>query len=124
MRIEIRFRHMPRSEALESLVTERVVQASDGFVNRHDAHIQVWLVSDLNRTTRGTGSFICEIEVRYPPRKEFFIQKESSDMHVAIHEATEKLQDYLNDTVKKESEHRRNAIITEIDGSEDETVAI
>jgi ribosome-associated translation inhibitor RaiA len=101
MRMEIRFRHMERSEALESLVTDKVTQAIE-TLHRHDAHIQVWLISDLNRTNRGTGRFICEIEVRCPRKKEYFISKSDSDMHVAIQNATDTLKIILDEAGKKE----------------------
>lgn len=108
MRMEIRFRHMERSEPLEALATEKVTQAVEGFVHRHDAHIQVWLISDLSLVNRGTGSFICEIEVRYPRKKHFFIRKESPDMHSAIQEACDKLKVLLDEAGKKEVAIRNN----------------
>jgi len=99
---------MERSEALEFLTTEKIRQAVDGFLHRHDAHIQVWLVSDLNRTSRGNGSFICEIEVRYPRKKHFFIQKTNMDMHTAIQDATDKLKILLDEAGKKELDMRQD----------------
>ena len=69
MRIDVQFRHMNRSEVLEAYVTDKVNVAVEGFVHRHDAHVMVWLVSDLNRTNRGTPEFCCEIEVRYPKKE-------------------------------------------------------
>ncbi len=107
MRLEIRFRQMERSEALEELVHDKISQAVADFSNRHETHIQVWLVSDLNRTSRSQGSFICEIDVRYPPRKDFYIHKTSDDMRVAIQEATDKLRARLNDAGKKELSARQ-----------------
>lgn len=107
MRLDVHFRHMERSEALEDLTTEKVTQAVDGFLHRHDAHIQVWLVSDLNRTSRANGSFICEIEVRYPRKKHFFIQKTNMDMHTAIQEAADKLKILLDEAGKKEIDMRQ-----------------
>ena len=108
MRLEIRFRHMERSDALESLTTDKVMQAVDGFLHRHDAHIQVWLISDLNRTNRGTGNFICEIEVRSPRKKDQFIRKEDADMHAAIQEATDKLKIILDEQGKREIRSRND----------------
>lgn len=112
MRLEINFRHMDRSEALENLVTEKVMQAVSGFLHRHDAHIQVWLISELNRTTRGTGQFICEIEVRYPRKKNFFIRKDHSDMHYAIQDASDKLATMLDEAGKKEIALRNEPVST------------
>ncbi len=112
MRLDIRFRHMDRSEAVENLATDKVMQAIDGFLHRHDAHIQVWLVSDLNRTNRGTGRFICEIEVRYPKKKHFFIQKSHEDMHNAIQEACDKLKVLLDEAGKRELDVRHEGAIS------------
>jgi len=109
MKLEIRFRHMDRSESLENVATEKIMQAVDGFLNRHDSHIQVWLVSDLNRSTRGNGSFTCEIDIRYPRKKQFFLQKTTDDMHVAIQEACDKLKDHLDNESKREIELRHQA---------------
>jgi ribosome-associated translation inhibitor RaiA len=99
---------MERSEALEDLTTDKVSQAIDGFLHRHDAHVQVWLVSDLNRTSRSNGSFICEIEVRYPRKKHFFIQKTNMDMHTAIQDASDKLRVLLDEAGKKELDMRQD----------------
>jgi ribosome-associated translation inhibitor RaiA len=109
MRLDIKFRHMERSEALEDLATQKITQAAEGFLHRHDAHIQVWLVSDLNRTNRMTGSFICEIEVRYPRKKHFFIHKTNPDMHTAIQDAADKLQVLLDEAGKRELSMRQSA---------------
>jgi ribosome-associated translation inhibitor RaiA len=108
MRLEIQFRHMDRSEALEALVTEKVSHAVEGFLHRHDAHIQIWLISDLNLTTRGTGEFCCEIEIRYPKKKQLFIQKKHIDMHNAIQEATDTLGVLLDEAGKRELDHRHS----------------
>ncbi len=106
MRLDIRFRHMDRSEALEDLTTDKVMHAVEGFLHRHDAHIQVWLISDLNRTNRGTGNFKCEIEVRCPRKKDYFISKVDEDMHYAIQEATDKLKILLDEAGKRELDQR------------------
>jgi ribosomal subunit interface protein len=102
MRLEVRFRHMDRSEALENLVNEKTTSAVQNFSHRHECHVQVWLVSELNRNNRGTPHFICEIEVRYPQKKDLFISKDSSDMHSAIQEATDTLQNLLDEAGKRE----------------------
>ena len=106
MRLEIQFRHMDRSEALEDSVTEKVTHAVEGFAHKHDAHVQVWLISDLNRTTRGTGVFKCEIEVRCPKKKDYFISKVDSDMYMAIQDATDKLKVLLDEAGKREIQQR------------------
>lgn len=106
MRLDLHFRHMERSDALEFLVNERVAHALDGFLHRHDSHVLIWLISDLNRTKRAPGSFICEIEVRCPRRRNFFVHKTNSDMHTAIHEAVDKLKVLLDGAGKKEIDHQ------------------
>ena len=111
MRLEVRFRHMERSEALEAAVTEKTLAAIENFSHRHDSHVQVWLVSELNRNNRGTPHFICEIEVRYPLKKDLFISKESADMHSAIQEATDTLQNLLDDAGKKELSQRNDKAV-------------
>lgn len=109
MRLMIHFRHMERSEAIEALATEKVTAAVDNFVHRHDAHVEIWLISELNRTNRGTPNFKCEIEVRYPPRKSFFVSKASADMHMAVQDATDALKVLLDEAGKKEIDLRNNA---------------
>ena len=106
MRLDIQFRHMDRSETLEDFTSEKVTQAVEGFLHRHDAHIQVWLISDLNRSTRGTGNFKCEIEVRSPRKKDYFICKTDPDMHLAITDATDKLKTLLDEAGKRELDQR------------------
>lgn len=110
MRIDVQFRHMSRSEVLEAYVTEKVNLAVEGFVHRHDAHAMVWLVSDLNRTNRGTPEFCCEIEVRYPKKKDVFISKANSDIHLAINEACDKLCILLDEAGKREISRRREPV--------------
>ena len=109
MKLDIHFRHMDRSESLEDLVTERISQIVDNVLHSHDAHVQVWLVNDVNRANRGAGasSFICEIEVRTPQKKDFFLHKSDSDMLVAIHEASLTLKTHLDEVGKKERTGRR-----------------
>ena len=70
----------------------------------------VWLVSDLNRTNRGTPEFCCEIEVRYPKKKDVFISKENSDIHLAITEASDKLAVMLDEAGKREVARRRSPL--------------
>lgn len=113
MRTEVQFRHMDKSDVLEDYVTEKVEQAVEGFVHRHDAHAMVWLVSDLNRTNRGTPVFCCEIEVRYPKKKDVFISKENADIHLAINEACDKLSVLLDEAGKKEISQRRAPVQTQ-----------
>ena len=107
MKLDIHFRHMDRSEALEDVVTEKVTQVIENFLHRHDAHVQVWLVKDVGSENRGAGSFTCEIEVRTPHKKDFFLHKSNSDMHVAIGEATLTLKTLLDESGKKELDNRR-----------------
>lgn len=108
MRLEIQFRGMARSEALESLVTEKIQQSVSGFLHRHDAHIMIWLISERNLANRGTGSFVCEVEVRAPRKQAFFVAKQDSDMHVAIQNAADKLKVILDEAGKKEIYLRNN----------------
>ncbi len=106
MRLEVRFRHMERSEALEDLATQKVSAAVEGFNQRHSTHVQVWLVSELNRTATRLPNFVCEIEVRYPHKKDLFVSRESADMRTAIMDACESVEMLLNEAGKKELEHR------------------
>ncbi len=107
MNINIRFRNMERSSALESLVTSKVTRALEHCLHRPDANIDVWLISERNLNNRGTGWFICEIEVRFPPRKRFFIRKDGADMHVAIQDAADAIGTIIDEEGKKEAQLRR-----------------
>ena len=110
MRIEVQFRHMDRSEVLEAYAIEKLSQAVEGFVHAHDSHVLIWLVSDLNRTNRGTPEFCCEVEVRYPKKKDVFISKSNQDIHLAINEAADKLSVMLDEAGKRELSKRRAPI--------------
>jgi ribosome-associated translation inhibitor RaiA len=107
MRIEVQFRHMDRSESLEAYAIEKLGQAVQEFIHAHDSHVLIWLVSDLNRTNRGTPEFCCEVEVRYPKKKDVFISKSNQDIHLAINEAAEKLGVILDEAGKRELSKRR-----------------
>jgi ribosome-associated translation inhibitor RaiA len=110
MRIDVQFRHMERSEALEDYALDKITQAVEGFVHRHDAHVMVWLISDLNRANRGTPQFECEIEVRYPRKKDVFISKSAPEMHAAIQDAADKLTIVLDEAGKREKTLRHEPI--------------
>ncbi|MES2962850.1 MAG: HPF/RaiA family ribosome-associated protein [Bdellovibrionota bacterium] len=110
MRLDVQFRHMDRSETLEDYALDKVTQAVEGFVHRHDAHVMIWLISDLNRTNRGTPEFKCEIEVRYPKKKDVFIAKSAPEMHAAIQDASDKLKVLLDEAGKKERAQRHESI--------------
>jgi ribosome-associated translation inhibitor RaiA len=108
MRLDIHFRHMDRSESLENFATEKITHSVDGFAHRHDVHVQAWLISELNKSNRGAGSFICEIEIRYPKKKQYFIQKQSPDMHTAIQMAADKLKVLVDEAGKREIDFRHD----------------
>lgn len=107
MRIDVQFRHMDRSEALEAYAVEKISTAVGGFVHAHDSHVLIWLISDLNRANRGTPLFCCEVEVRYPQKRDVFISKANQDIHLAINEAADKLSIMLDEAGKKEIARRR-----------------
>ena len=102
MKLDIHFRHMDRSESLEDIVTAKIDQVIEAVLHSHDAHIQVWLIADVGRENRGTGSFTCEAEVRLPQKKDFFLRKSDADMHVAINDAMLTLRTLLDEAGKKE----------------------
>lgn len=107
MRIEVQFRHMDRSESLEAFAVDKISMAVESFAHAHDSHVMIWLVSDLNRSNRGTPEFCCEIEVRYPGKKDVFISKTNTDIHMAINEASDKLSVMLDEIGKKQLHARR-----------------
>jgi ribosome-associated translation inhibitor RaiA len=108
MRIDVQFRHMDRSEALETYAVDKISMAVGGFVHAHDSHVMIWLCSNLNRTNRGTPEFCCEFEVRYPQKKDVFISKSDKDIHLAINEAADKLSVILDEAGKREISLRRS----------------
>ena len=110
MRLEVRFRHMDRSEALEELVTNKVNSALENFSHRHDCHVQVWLVSELNRNNRGTPHFLCEIDVRYPQKKDVFVSRDSSDMNGAVQAAVDTVEELLAEEGKRELSSRTASV--------------
>jgi ribosome-associated translation inhibitor RaiA len=121
MRLDVQFRHMERSETLEDYALDKVTQAVEGFVHRHDAHVMIWLISDLNRTNRGTPEFKCEIEVRYPKKRDVFISKNAPEMHSAIQAAADKLKVLLDEAGKREKALRHEPIdlqVTELGQAE------
>lgn len=110
MRIDVQFRHMDRSESLEAYAVDKITAAVGGFVHAHDSHVMIWLISDLNRSNRGTPEFCCEVEVRYPQKKDVFISKAHQDIHLAINEAADKLSVMLDEIGKKEIARRRRPL--------------
>ena len=110
MNLEIRFRHMERSEALEDFVRDKISHSLAHVLHRRDAHVQVWLVSERNLVNRGTGWFVCEIDVRIPPRKDVYVQKAGQDMYAAVQAAVDRAHILLDESGKKERSRRRDVI--------------
>jgi len=108
MRLEIHFNHMDRSESLETYVQERVTEVIEEVLHRNDCHTLVWLRNVHSRVQKGVPEMVCEIEVRYPPRKDFFVSKTSDDMHIAINAAVDALREHLKEDGKREIDGRRH----------------
>ena len=108
MRIDVQFTHMERSEALEEFAIEKLEPILESMLNRESGHAQVWLVCDHSRHhQRGAPEYRCEVEVRYPPRKDVFVCKADEDIHAAIQEAAAALKSLLRSESKREiDEHR------------------
>ncbi|MCM2281962.1 MAG: HPF/RaiA family ribosome-associated protein [Bdellovibrionaceae bacterium] len=109
MRLEIHFNHMTRSEHLETFVRERLDPVIEGVLHRHDCHVMVWLMNVHSRVQRGVPELRCEIEIRYPPKRDFFVTKSSDDIHLAIIDSVDALKIHLDEDGKREIERRRTA---------------
>lgn len=109
MRLEIHFNHMARSEHLETFVRERLEPVIEGVLHRADCHVMVWLMNVHSRVQRGVPELRCEIEVRYPPKRDFFVAKSSDDMHLAIVDAVDALRIHLAEDGRREIDRRRSA---------------
>jgi ribosome-associated translation inhibitor RaiA len=99
--LDVRFRGMARSEALEADVREALTNLATEFLHRHHAHVQVWLVSELNRSARSRPEFKVEIEVRYPINHRIFVSKRDADVRQALQRATGTLGQILNESSKR-----------------------
>ncbi|GIL16345.1 MAG: hypothetical protein BroJett040_00960 [Oligoflexia bacterium] len=102
MRTEVHFTHMDRSEALESLALEKFEGIVEEFLHRDESHVQIWLVNEKSHGQKGEHQFKCEVSVRYPPKKEIFVNKTATDMHDAINMTASTLMQLLRDESKKE----------------------
>jgi ribosome-associated translation inhibitor RaiA len=109
MRLEFHFNHMGRSEALETFVSERLEPVVEDVLHRDDCHVLVWLMTIHSRVQRGTPEFRAEIEIRYPPRKDFFVAKNADDIHVAVIDAIDALREHIREDGKHEIEMRNTA---------------
>lgn len=109
MRLEYHFNHMDRSEALEEFTRERLESVIDGVLHRDDCHVQVWFIAVHSRSLKGVPEFRAEIEIRYAPRKDFFVGKNSDDMHVAVVDAIDALRNHIKEDGKREIQLRRAA---------------
>ncbi len=84
MRTKIHFTHMDRSESVENHAVSKIEKIVTDFGGRPDYHLQVWLVSENPKLAKGAPLYKCEVSVRFPPKKEVFVQKSSEDMYDAI----------------------------------------
>ncbi len=102
MRLEIKFNHMTRSEHLEAFVREKLEPVVDDLLHREDCHVMVWLMNVHSRTQKGVPELRCEIEIRYAPKRDFFVAKSSDDMHIAIVDAIDALAHHIREDGKRE----------------------
>lgn len=107
MRLEINFNHMARSEHLEAFVQEKLQPVIEDVLHREDCHVMVWLMNVHSRVQKGVPELRCEIEIRYPPKRDFFVSKSSEDLHAAIVEAVDALELHLRDEGKREIQNMR-----------------
>lgn len=109
MRIEYHFSHLDRSEALEEFTRERLEPVIEGVLHRDDCHVMVWFIAVHSRAQKGVPEYRAEIEIRYAPRKDFFVGKNADDMHVAIVDALDALRVHIKEDGKREIQLRRSA---------------
>lgn len=102
MRFEVHFNHMERSEALEAYATDKVADVVEHFLHREDAHVQIWLDAVHSRSQKGVPEYKAEIEVRFPPKKDLFVQKSDADMYSAVNQAVDALKLVLREDGKRE----------------------
>ena len=107
MRTEIHFKDMERSEALESFALDKVEPLCN-YLHRSDCHVLVWLISVNSRFNTGTPEYKCEIEVRYPPKHDVFVSKNSEDIYDAVNEAAHAMTVLLRNRSKKEINTRND----------------
>ena len=105
---EIHFKGMVRSEALEEFALQRVESVLSEFLHRHDWHARVWLVTEHSRRSNGVPLFQCEIDVRFPHRKEIFIKKSNIDMYQAFGSALDSLKIAVRDYSKREIDNKKS----------------
>jgi ribosome-associated translation inhibitor RaiA len=110
MQTQVRFKEMARSESLENYALEKIEPVATEFLMRHDYHLQIWLIAEHSRTNRGAPCYRCEVDVRYPHKREIFISKESPDMHEAICLAADTTKVMLREESKREIHNRHQAI--------------
>ena len=110
MRLDIHFNHMARSEHLELFVKERLEPVIEDILHRDDCHVMVWLMNVHSRAQRGIPELRCEIEVRYPPKRDFFVSKTSEDMHLSIIDALDALKTHVTEDRKRITDRRRSTI--------------
>lgn len=108
MTSEVHFKGMERSVALETYLLKRLEPLLTDFLHRHDWHARVWLVTENSRFKKGVPVYRCEIDVRFPPKKEIFIEKSSVDMYQSINRAIERLKVAAAEYSKREIDAKRS----------------
>ena len=112
MKVDVHFTHLERSEFLEDLAIDRITDALLGSLKNECAHAQVWLVCDHSKHhQRGSPEYSCEIEVRYPPKRECFVSKTNADLHVAVSGAVTALKSSLRADAKRGQTAKRHSRI-------------
>lgn len=100
MKIEVRFTHMERSEALETYALEKVRSAL-APADIGPGHTQVWLVCEHSKVSpKGAPEYHCEIDVR-ARGSESFVEKANADMRIAINDAATTLRSVLHERAKR-----------------------
>ncbi len=106
MQTQVHFTHMDRSESLEQFAIEKMEGVAHELLHRGEFHLQIWLVNEKSAQSKGPHQFKCEVSVRFPPKREIFIDKTSEDMYESIGLVENALRQVLREEAKKEIQKR------------------
>jgi ribosomal subunit interface protein len=109
MQMQIFFRDIGKTEALESYLLDKVGAVTDKFLKDDEsAVLTVRVESDRQRTQSRKPSFSVEIVLKPSRLKETLkVQKSGEDFYVAVNDATLALRNKLRRRSHRKSEHGR-----------------
>ncbi len=106
MKVDIVYREIKKTEALETYLTEQVAALEHFLQENRDSHLTIRLEEDRHRQESRKPHFLVELLLKMDGTKEpIKVSKDGEDFKVAVAKAVEALDGILRKSHDKRSSH-------------------